>query len=89
MPGLPTREVKAVHRAVTALLQDGSDLRKARELAQRAVDLRPKNMVGHRILAQVYIAAGMKLNARRELDADLKLDPKDEIVKNLLREVKD
>jgi tetratricopeptide (TPR) repeat protein len=76
-------------RAAMALVKAGADLRRARELAQTAVDLKPDQPLSRRVLGEVYLAAGLKLNARRELEAAAKLDPKDEIVKNLLRELKE
>lgn len=76
-------------RAALALLKCDGDLRQARTFAQRAVELDPDMALGRRILGQVYLAAGMKLNARRELEEAAKLDPADDIVKNLLREARD
>lgn len=74
-------------RAALALVRGNGDLRRARDLAQKAVDLEPSVAQNRAVLGQVYRAAGMKLNARRELEEAAKLDPKDEIVKNLLREL--
>ncbi|HJL20961.1 MAG TPA: tetratricopeptide repeat protein, partial [Polyangiaceae bacterium LLY-WYZ-15_(1-7)] len=64
------------------------DLRVAKDLAQRAVELAPKSLPARILLGRIFIAAGMKANAKRELEEAAKLDPKDEIVKNLLRELK-
>jgi hypothetical protein len=36
----------------------------------------------------VYLGAGLKLNARRELEKAAKLDPSDEMIKNLLKEAR-
>ncbi|MFW5876824.1 MAG: DnaJ domain-containing protein [Myxococcota bacterium] len=74
-------------KAALALVRGGGDLRRARDLAQKAVDLEPSAAQNRAVLGQIYRAAGMKLNARRELEEAAKLDPKDEIVKNLLREL--
>jgi hypothetical protein len=37
---------------------------------------------------RVLLAAGMRLNARRELEKAVKLDPQNEMIKNLLREAR-
>lgn len=75
-------------RAAAALLEAKGDLHKAQRLAQRACDLAPEDAVARRTLGRVFIAAGLQLNARRELDKAAALDPADPIVKNLLRELK-
>ena len=41
------------------------------------------------MLGKVYIAAGLKLNARRVLQAAAKMDPSNEMVENLLRDLAD
>jgi curved DNA-binding protein CbpA len=74
-------------RAALALVQSAGDLRQAKDLAQRAVDLEPNNPRNRVVLGQVYRAAGMRLNALREVQEAAKLDPDDDIVKNLLREL--
>ena len=80
---------RPLRRGAEALLQaEGGDLREAKQMAQRAVDLAPDSAKARLTLAKVFLAAGMQANARRELEAAAKLDPKDEIVKNLLRELK-
>ncbi len=78
----------AHRRAAHCMLASNGDLKRARDLAQRAVDLAAEDVQSRIVLGRVYIAAGMKLNARRELEVAAKLDPKDEFVKNLLRETK-
>lgn len=79
----------AAHRAgALALLKAGGDLRGAQKYAQRAVYLAPDDIDGRILLAQTYLTVGLKLNARRELDAAAKLDPSNEMVKNLLSDLK-
>ena len=58
----------------------------AQKYAQRAVDLEPESVLNLIILARVYLAVGMKPNAKTGLEKAAKLDPSDEMVKNLLRE---
>jgi tetratricopeptide (TPR) repeat protein len=55
----------------------GSDLRKAKEYAMAACELAPENALYHRTLGQIYKAAGLAANAKRELQTALRLDPKD------------
>ena len=69
------------------MVRAGGDLKHARELAQTAVTRMPQNKQCRTTLADVYLAAGMMESAKRELEAALKLDPSDEIVKNRLRDM--
>ncbi|MEM9067477.1 MAG: DnaJ domain-containing protein [Myxococcota bacterium] len=85
--GRPTRAEPA-RRAAEALLKAEGDLRKARDFAQKAVELQPRSVRNRLVLAQVFIAAQMTVSARGELEEAAKLDPKDEMVKNLLRQLK-
>lgn len=73
--------------AAEALLAANGDLHRAKELAQRAVDLAPGDASNLRVLGRVYAAAGLKLNARRVLRQAAALDPSDRIVETLLREL--
>ncbi len=83
-------KIAPLMRAASALLKTGDSSRhkQAKELAETAVRMRPEDVRPRVTLAEVFIAAGMKLNAKRELDMAAKLDSKDEMVKNLLREVR-
>jgi Flp pilus assembly protein TadD len=78
---------RAARCAAEALVQAKGDLHRARDLAQRAVDLAPSDIANLRALATVYIAAGLQLNARRVLQQAATLDPSDEMVENLLRDL--
>ncbi len=78
----------AAHRhAAQALLKAGGDLRGAQKYAQKAVFLAPTDIESRIMLAQICATAGLKLNARRELEAAAKLDPANEMVKNLLADL--
>jgi Flp pilus assembly protein TadD len=78
----------AAHRhAAQALLKAGGDLRGAQKYAQKAVFLAPSDIESRIMLAQICATAGLKLNARRELEAAAKLDPANEMVKNLLADL--
>jgi Flp pilus assembly protein TadD len=75
-------------RAARALVESRGDLKLAVRLAQRAVELAPTHVLAVRTLGRAYMAAGMTLNARRELERALELDPKDEAARALLKELK-
>lgn len=74
--------------AARCLLEGKGDLRKARDYAQKAVDLGPHSLNAHLLLVRVFQAAGMRLNAVRELEVAAKLDPGNQLVKTLQRELK-
>ncbi|HZO08005.1 MAG TPA: J domain-containing protein, partial [Myxococcota bacterium] len=78
----------AARQGALAIMQAGADLRSAQKLAQRAVELQPSDAESRRVLGQIYASLGLQLNARRELEAAAALDPADEMVKNLLRDLK-
>ena len=64
-------------RAARLQWQVVGDLRKAKEFAAAACEIEPTNAAHRRTLGQIFKAAGLKSNARRELETALKLDPKD------------
>jgi tetratricopeptide (TPR) repeat protein len=74
--------------AAAALLKAGGDLRGAQKYAQQAAFLAPNDIDIRILLGQVYLTLGLRLNAKRELDAAAKLDPENEMVKNLLADLK-
>jgi curved DNA-binding protein CbpA len=63
----------------------GADLRKAKEYAMAACELVPDNATYHRVLGQIYKAAGLAANAKRELQHALRLDPSDAEAKQELK----
>lgn len=65
----------------------GEDLRRAKDYAARACELVPENALYRRTLGQIYRAAGLSANARRELEAALRIDPKDATARAELREL--
>jgi DnaJ domain len=78
------QDAGANRNAALCLLKAGGDLRGAQKYAQQAVFLAPNDIDSRVLLAQTYLTVGLKLNAKRELDAAAKLDPENEVVKNLL-----
>jgi len=74
-------------KAASALTMTG-ELRRAQEYATKAVGLEPENAAARIALAQVFTAAGMNKNAKRELEAALSRDPDNELAKTLLKDVR-
>lgn len=63
----------------------GNDMRAAKEYAMRACEREPENGLYHRTLGQIYKAAGLTANARRELKHAIRLDPEDREARTELR----
>jgi curved DNA-binding protein CbpA len=70
-------DAELAHKTGRLAWKLGSELRKAKEYAMAACELAPDNAVYRRTLGQIYKAAGLAANARRELQAALRLDPND------------
>jgi curved DNA-binding protein CbpA len=81
-------DAAAARAAADALLKSAGDLAKAQRFAQRAVDAAPSDAANVVVLARVFLAAGQRVHARRELEKAVKLDPQNEMIKNLLREAR-
>jgi len=65
------------HKTARLAWKLGSDLRKAKDCAMAACELAPDNPGYRRTLGQIYKAAGLFANAKRELQTALRLDPSD------------
>ena len=82
-------DATAHYRAAWCLFKDGSEpektLRVAATLAARAVALEPKRVDYRTTLAEIYLAAGLTLNAKRELEAAARLAPDDANIEALLK----
>jgi hypothetical protein len=85
--GRPERYVYPMY-AAQAFLKANAELKLAKDLAERAAQLAPDVARARAVLAEVFLRAGMKANAKRELDAAAKLDPEADFVKHLRRELK-
>jgi curved DNA-binding protein CbpA len=79
-------DARAHDRAAHTLWKAGTDLRQAAEHGKKATMLDPSNAQYKVTLATVYLAAGMLLNAKRELEQAQQLDPKNQQVKTLLQQ---
>ncbi len=72
---LDRRSALAACKAALLLRQTGGDLKEARALAQRAVDLEPKSADHRFLLAGILEDAGMAKLAQRHVEEGLKLNP--------------
>ncbi len=77
----------ANERAANAAVKAGGELRDGVRFGQRACELEPKNALFRITLATCYTAAGMALNARRELDTAAQLAPHDDTIQNMIKRV--
>jgi hypothetical protein len=78
-------DAHAHERAANALVKSDGDLHEASRLAQRACSLEPASAVYRVTLASVYLAAGLTLNARRELETAAQLAPHDGTIPEMLK----
>lgn len=81
-------DAQAARAAAEALLHARGDLHRAQKYAQKAVRVAGADVANLTVLARVYLEAGLRAQAQRELEKAAKLDPGDEMVKNLLREAR-
>jgi curved DNA-binding protein CbpA len=74
-------------RAANAIVKSDGELHEARRLGQQACALEPANAAFRVTLANVYLAAGLAKNARRELETAAQLAPHDGTIQAMLRRV--
>lgn len=72
-------------RAAKIAWQSGASLKKAKEFALAACEVDPEVGAYHRVLGQIYKAANLAANARRELEAAVRIDSKDKEARAELR----
>jgi curved DNA-binding protein CbpA len=75
-------------RAAEMMLRAGADLHAAAEYAKRAIARDPKNARFHCTLGEIYMAAGLGLSARRELELAAEYAPEDTRIAKLLAAAK-
>ena len=73
-----SHDADLLQRAAHIALLTGHDLHQAKEWAQAAVEIEPERGAYHRVLGQIFKAAGLEANARREFETALRLDPGDD-----------
>jgi curved DNA-binding protein CbpA len=80
-------DAAAHERAASAIVKAGGDLHEASRLAMRACTLDAENASFRTTLANVYLAAGLTRNARRELETAAQLAPHDDTIQAMLKRV--
>jgi len=85
--GMPN-EAHVLHKTAHALLKSSGDMHQACDFAKRAIALAPKRVEFRMTLIEVYIAAGLRLAARRELDAAREIAPSDDRITELSKRLK-
>jgi len=78
-------DAELAFRSAKLAWQGTGELKKARDMASAACELEPESAVYRRTLGQIYKAAGLTSNARRELEAAVRLDPGDLEAKSELK----
>jgi len=78
-------DVQTNHKAAKLAWAVANDLHRAKEYATRACEMEPESAECRKLLGQIYKAAGLKANARRELQRAARLDPKDAEVRAELK----
>ncbi|HTQ48062.1 MAG TPA: DnaJ domain-containing protein [Polyangiaceae bacterium] len=81
------KDAKAHDRAANAIVKAGGDSHEAARLAQQAIALAPDHTAFRVTLANVYLAAGLALNARRELETAAQRAPHDDTIQAMLKRV--
>jgi tetratricopeptide (TPR) repeat protein len=84
--GKPSAQI--LERAAYCLLEGKGDLRKAGELARRAIGLAPNQSVPRVTLARIYMAASMRESAIKELERASELLPGDDSIKDWIKRVR-
>jgi Flp pilus assembly protein TadD len=84
MPSDPS----VMHKAASALLKSGGDMHQAVDFAKKAVLLAPKRIEPRLTLIEVYIAAGLPLAAKRELEQAREIAPRDDRMMELSKRLK-
>jgi curved DNA-binding protein CbpA len=66
-------QAESAWRAANALVEARGDMYRAKAFAEKAVELSPDDHRGHQVLGRVFMAIGMSLNARREMEEAARL----------------
>ena len=85
--GMPN-DPSVMQKTANALVKSGGDMHQAVELAKKAVALAPKRIEARLTLIEVYIAAGLPLAAKRELEQAREIAPRDDRMMELSKRLK-
>jgi curved DNA-binding protein CbpA len=85
--GMPS-DPSVMQKAASALLKSGGDMHQAVDFAKKAVLLAPKRIEPRLTLIEVYIAAGLPLAAKRELEQAREIAPRDDRMMELSKRLK-
>ncbi len=85
--GIRTDDAMPHQKAANALVRADGDLHEAKRLALRALELMPQDAATRVTLANVYMAAGLTLNAKRELEQAKQVLPNDATISAMLRRI--
>jgi curved DNA-binding protein CbpA len=80
-------DARVCERAANAIVKAEGDLHEAARLAKQAVAIAPDTVSFRVTLAGVYLAAGLALNARRELETAAQRAPHDDTIQAMLKRV--
>lgn len=84
--GKPTAQI--FERAAHCLLEGKGDLRRAGELARKAVTLAPSQAEPRITLARIYLAATMKESALKEFERAAEISPGDDSIKDWIKRIR-
>jgi tetratricopeptide (TPR) repeat protein len=73
------------HAARCVLKSDDGDLHQAAEHAKAAVGAEPESVENHVVLAEIYLAAGLAVSAKRAAETGLSIDPKHTVLLGILK----
>jgi curved DNA-binding protein CbpA len=85
--GMPS-DASVMQKAAHALVKSSGDMHQAADFAKKAVALSPKRIDPRVVLIEVYIAAGLPLAAKRELEQARQIAPQDDRIAELTRRLK-
>ena len=85
--GMPS-DASVMQKAAHALMKSSGDMHRAADFAKKAVALSPKRIDPRVVLIEVYIAAGLPLAAKRELEQARQIAPQDDRIAELSRRLK-
>jgi curved DNA-binding protein CbpA len=78
-------DAELAFRTAKLAVQVGADPKRAKDFAAQAVEVAPDNAAYRTLLGAIYKSAGLTANAKRELEAALRLDPQNREAKRELR----